>query len=183
MSEIVENGASTRAPPWIDHRIQQKIKWRDGDIVISVPPKSGTTWMMNIVHQVLAGGTSHFRDVYEEVPWIEFLAYPGQPHQEILRRIDSLSASRRAFKTHSAPPEVPFNSSKSGRDVRYIVVLRNPEEALVSLRLFLERHSKDWLSLWDMPREAARRSDFPSFYHEIIDGGGIQREFFRLPRA
>ena len=26
--------------------------WREGDIVVSVPGKSGTTWTMNIVHQL-----------------------------------------------------------------------------------------------------------------------------------
>lgn len=28
-------------PPWIQPEIQQHVKWRDGDIVISVPPKAG----------------------------------------------------------------------------------------------------------------------------------------------
>ena len=31
-------------PPWIDPAMQQQIKWRDKDILISVPVKSGTTW-------------------------------------------------------------------------------------------------------------------------------------------
>src|SRR5579872_5744493 len=74
-----EQGATRHAgPPWIRPEIQQKIKWRDGDIVISVPPKSGTTWTMNIVHQLLTGGTADFRDIYQEVPWIEFVGYPGE---------------------------------------------------------------------------------------------------------
>ena len=35
-------------PPWIRSEIQAKVEWRDQDVVISVPPKSGTTWTMNI---------------------------------------------------------------------------------------------------------------------------------------
>lgn len=178
MSDTVESAAPYSGPTWIEPEIQQKIEWRDGDVVISVPLKSGTTWTMNIVHQLLTGGTADFRDIYEEVPWIEFLGYPGQPHQAVLDRVSAMPAARRAFKTHSAPPDVPFKSVSSDRDVKYIVVFRNPEEALVSARPFLEKHSDEWFDLWEMPREAMCRPDFPSFYSEVIDGYGMQGAFF-----
>lgn len=177
MNDTTE-GAAPKGPPWIQPGIQQKIAWRDGDVVISVPIKSGTTWTMNIVHQLLNGGVADFRDIYEEVLWIEFLAYPGQSHQEVLDRVNAMPGSRRAFKTHSAPPEVPFQPAGSGRDVKYIVVLRNPEEALVSFRPFLDKHTDEWFDLWEMPREAICRPDFPSFYHEVIDAHGMQGAIF-----
>lgn len=178
MSESPNSDIPRSGPPWIEPEIQRKIEWRDGDVVISVPPKSGTTWTMNIVHQLLTGGTADFRDIYEEVPWIEFLSYPGQPHQDVLDRLDAMSGPRRAFKTHSAPPDLPFLSSGSGRDVKYVVVLRNPEEALVSFWPFLEEHSDEWYDLWQMPRAALCRPDFPSFYSEVVDAHGIQGAFF-----
>jgi aryl sulfotransferase len=179
MNDTVASEAPPSGPPWIEPEIQQKIAWRDGDVVISVPIKSGTTWTMNIVHQLLTGGTTDFRDIYEEVPWIEFLGYPGQPHQDVLDRISAMPAAhRRAFKTHSAPPGVPFKSAGSGRDVKYIVVFRNPEEALVSFRPFLDKHSDEWFDLWGMPREALCRPDFPSFYSDVIDGHGMQGALF-----
>ena len=56
----------------------------------------------------------------------------------------------------------------SERDVKYIVAFRNPEEALVSFRPFLEQHSDEWFDLWQMPREAMCRPDFPSFHTEVI---------------
>lgn len=175
----MENDAPPAGPPWIQPAIQQKIKWRDGDVVISVPAKSGTTWTMNIVHQLITGGTSDFRDIYEEVPWIEFVSHPGQSHQEILDRVDAMPESRRrAFKTHSAPPDVPFVKVGTGKDVKYIVVFRNPEEALVSFRPFLDKHADAWFDLWQMPREAMCRPDFPSFYSEVIDRHGMQGMFF-----
>ena len=43
MNEVIESVAPPAGPPWIQPQIQQEIKWRDGDIVISVPVKSGTT--------------------------------------------------------------------------------------------------------------------------------------------
>jgi hypothetical protein len=178
LNDTVTNDPPHTGPPWIQPEIQQKIAWRDGDVVISVPLKSGTTWTMNIVHQLLTGGTADFRDIYEEVPWIEFLGYPGQPHQDVLDRVNAITAARRAFKSHSAPPDLPFKSDTSGQDVKYIVVCRNPEEALVSFRPFLDKHSDEWFDLWGVPRQALCRPDFPSFYSEVIDSHGMQGAFF-----
>ena len=184
MSNSMESATHPAGPPWIRPDIQQRIKWREGDVVISVPPKSGTTWTMNIVHQLFTGGTADFRDIYEEVPWIEFVGYPGQPHADILHRLETMPTDRRrAFKTHSAPPALPFIKGGSGHDVKYIVVFRNPEEALVSFRPFLEQHSDEWFDLWQMPRQAMRRPDFPSFYSEIIDVRGMQGAFFGFLKA
>ncbi|CUK17419.1 Glycolipid sulfotransferase [Ruegeria denitrificans] len=179
MNDVPEDGAPPSGPPWIVPEIQQKIAWRDGDVVISVPIKSGTTWTMNIVHQLLTGGTDDFRDVYEEVPWIEFLAFPGQPQEVVVERVTAMPTNtRRAFKTHSPPPAVPFQSVGSGTDVKYVVIMRNPEEALVSFRPFLNKHSDAWYELWGVPREALCRPDFPSFYSDVIDANGMQGAIF-----
>ncbi len=179
MNDVPEDGAPPSGPPWIAPEIQQKIAWRDGDVVISVPIKSGTTWTMNIVHQLLTGGTDDFRDVYEEVPWIEFLAFPGQPQEAVVERVTAMPTNtRRAFKTHSPPPAVPFQSVGSGTDVKYVVIMRNPEEALVSFRPFLNKHSDAWYELWGVPREALCRPDFPTFYSDVIDANGMQGAIF-----
>lgn len=179
MTESAQGPAPRAGPPWIDPEIQQKIAWRDGDIVISVPPKSGTTWTMNIVHQLLTGGTDGFRDIYEEVPWIEFLSHPERSHQDVLDRVAAMPTTRRrAFKTHSPPPMVPFFAGLPDPAVKYIVVFRNPEEAVVSFRPFIENHSDEWFALWQMPREAMCRPDFPSFYADVVDAHGMQGAFF-----
>lgn len=179
MDDALEAAAPPAGPPWIAPEIQQKIEWRDGDVVISVPIKSGTTWTMNIVHQVLTGGNASFRDIYEEVPWIEFLGYPGQPHQEVVDRVAAMpEGARRAFKTHSPPPAVPFQDAGSGKNIKYVVVFRNPEEAVASFRPFLDKHSDDWFALWDMPREALCRPDLASFYFDVMDAHGMQGALF-----
>jgi hypothetical protein len=179
MTEANETEAPPTGPPWIQPEIQHKIAWRDGDIVVSVPLKSGTTWTMNIVHQIITGGTSDFRDIYEEVPWIEFLGFPEQSHQDVVDRVGAMPANaRRAFKTHSPPPAVPYQAAGSGKDVKYVVVFRNPEEAFVSFQPFLDKHSDDWFSLWGMPRDAMCRPDFESFYFDVIDANGMQGALF-----
>ena len=55
-------------PPWLNPQIQADVAMRDGDIWISVPVKSGTNWMMNIVHQLLTGGDANFDSIYGVVP-------------------------------------------------------------------------------------------------------------------
>ena len=136
--------------------MQQHVEWRDKDILISVPVKSGTTWTMNIVYQLLTGGDPDFEDIYAEVPWLEILTRPGMPLQELLDRVDTMRRDRpRAFKTHSAPPVLPYVEPGGTKDVRYIVVLRNPEEALVSIKPFLEKHTDEWYELWQVPKRAS----------------------------
>ena len=152
-------------PPWINPEIQQRIAWRDGDIVISVPPKSGTTWTMNIVHQLRTGGDDSFRDVDEEVPWIEFVARPDITPDDVVATIDAMpSDRRRAFKTHAGPGVVPYHAPGSGVDVRYVVVVRNPDEAVASFHPFIGSHSDAWFELWGAPREAVVAPDFATYF-------------------
>src|SRR5262249_56615549 len=105
--------APSQAPPragapWIDPALQQQVDWRDGDIIVSVPAKSGTTWMMNIVHQLRTGGDPTFKDVYIEVPWLEFVEGPDDVPERRLERFRSMTTARRpAFQTHPPPPPIP----------------------------------------------------------------------------
>jgi hypothetical protein len=166
-------------PPWINPQMQQGVVARDGDIWISVPAKSGTNWMMNIVHQLLTGGDASFDSIYSVVPWPEFLERPGQSPQEILDRIEAMPTSqRRSFKTHSPPPEMPFIKAGQGKDVKYIAVCRNPEEALVSFKVFLEMHTDAFYDLWQVPRAALTRAEFTAFYREVVASKGMQGMFF-----
>jgi len=159
--------------------MQQQIEWRDRDILISVPIKSGTTWTMNIVHQLLTGGDPDFEDIYAKVPWIEILTRPGMPVQELLDRVGKMDLARpRAFKTHSAPPFLPYIEPGGDKNIRYIVVVRNPEEALVSAKPFLEQHTDEWFELWQTPRRETTQPGFPAFYYEVIDAIGMHAALF-----
>lgn len=54
---------------WFSPPLQMKVEYRKGDTIIAVPAKSGTTWTMNIFHQLKTGGDPDFKDIYAEVPW------------------------------------------------------------------------------------------------------------------
>lgn len=169
-----EHEQSTAGPdeeqgvPWVDPEIQQHIAWRDGDIVVSVPPKSGTTWTMNIVHQLREGGDPDLVDVYAEVPWLELLPSPGTTREAVVARIDAMpSHRRRAFKTHSAPGPLPYRAPGSGPDVQYVVVVRDPDEVLASMYPFLASHSEDWYAAWGMNKREFVPPDFATYYEVL----------------
>ena len=93
------------------------------DIFIVTPPKCGTTWMQQIVHGLRTRGSMEFDEITRVVPWINMAFDMG---------IDIYApqvAQPRAFKTHSTLKEVP-------RGGKYIIVLRNPSDALLSDYLF-----------------------------------------------
>jgi hypothetical protein len=156
--------------PWVDPSVQKEVEWRDGDVIVSVPGKSGTTWTMNIVHQLRSGGDPDFKDVYVEVPWLEFVEGPDDTRERRLERFRSMTTSRRrAFKTHSAPPMLPYiEPGPNAPDVKYIVVVRNPEEALVSLKPFIEGHSQAFFDFWKFPKGEMVRPTFVEFYRDVL---------------
>ena len=48
-----------------------RFKPRSSDVFIVTPPKCGTTWMQQIVHQLRTGGDMEFGGINEVVPFIE----------------------------------------------------------------------------------------------------------------
>ncbi|XP_053467664.1 sulfotransferase 2B1-like [Ictalurus furcatus] len=97
---------------------------QDDDVVVVTYPKSGTTWMQEILPLLLNGGD--FTPVltipnWDRVPWLE--------ESRIAQVIDKLSAPR-AFVTHMHYRLMPssFFSSKA----KVIYVSRNPKDVLVS---------------------------------------------------
>uniref|UniRef100_A0A6U3BGI7 Sulfotransferase domain-containing protein n=1 Tax=Paramoeba aestuarina TaxID=180227 RepID=A0A6U3BGI7_9EUKA len=156
---------------WVNHEAQKQMEWRDGDIVVSVPAKSGTTWTMNICHQLRQGGDPDFEDIYKEVKWIEW-AMPYQTTEEIVKEINDMTHSRRrVFKTHAYPGGFPYIEPKEGnKDVKYVVIFRNPEEACVSLHPFLNAHDPEITKLYDWKKPGL--DSFEEYLEKFYFGPG-----------
>ncbi len=97
---------------------------RPDDVLIATYPKAGTTLMQQIVHGLRTGGDMEFREICEVVPWLELAHDLGLDLHAPQR------AAPRAFKTHFSRHAAPAGG-------RYIVVVRDPGDSLVSFYHFL----------------------------------------------
>jgi len=102
-----------------------RVKLRPSDVVISPFAKCGTTWLQQIVHGLRTRGDMDFDDISRVIPWIEVGTDLG------LDLNAEQVAEPRAFKSHLGHDLVP----KGGR---YIVSLRDPGDAAVSMYRFME---------------------------------------------
>ncbi|PYG31082.1 sulfotransferase domain-containing protein [Pelagimonas varians] len=90
---------------------------RSGDVIVSTPPKSGTTWTQSILALLIAGDPNVNADVSMKSPWIDMTF---RPIEQVLQRIEA-QTTRRHFKSHSPLDCLPF-----WKGVRYITVYRHP---------------------------------------------------------
>ncbi len=114
MTAMFESGRET--PPF---------EPRPTDIVITPFAKCGTTWLQQIFHQLRTGGDTDYDDISRVVPWIE-----SAPVHGVDLNIEQ-KANPRGFKSHLGFDEIP-------KGAKYIVSLRDPRDALVSMYKFME---------------------------------------------
>jgi len=96
---------------------------RPGDVIVSTPPKSGTTWTQHIVGMLLLGTTDLGRPVSKLSPWLDQLL---RPLGEVVADLEAME-HRRFIKTHSPLDGLPWHD-----DVTYVCVLRDPRDVAVS---------------------------------------------------
>jgi hypothetical protein len=95
------------------------------DVIIAPFGKCGTTWLQQIFHTLRTRGDTDFDDISRVVPWIETAPLTGIDLNAPQR------AEPRGFKSHLSWDEVP-------KGARYIVSIRDPRDALVSMYRFME---------------------------------------------
>ena len=95
------------------------------DVFIVTPAKCGTTWMQQIVHGLRTRGSMDFDEITRVVPWIEMAKDMG------IDIYAPQAAKPRAFKTHRNLNDLP-------RGGKYISVIRDPKDAMLSLYRFFE---------------------------------------------
>ncbi|MBK1707090.1 sulfotransferase [Halochromatium glycolicum] len=107
--------------PWILAHFQA----RPTDVLITTAPKAGTTWMQQILHQLLTGGDTDFEDIDQVVPWLE-RQRPPRAWREVLADFEQ-RPDPRLFKTHCTWEQTP------GRETaRIVLTVRDPRDCCVS---------------------------------------------------
>lgn len=140
----VEENASALAP-------------RPTDVIISPFGKCGTTWLQQIFHTLRTRGDMDFCDISEVVPWIETSPALGIDLNGPQR------AEPRGFKSH-----LPWDLVPKG--ARYIVSIRDPRDALVSMYKFME----GWflepgaVDIDDFARENYLRGPQKRYWHHLM---------------
>jgi hypothetical protein len=109
---------------WIsDSRRWDGFAFRPGDIVISTPPKCGTTWTQMLCGLLIFDGPDFPGPLDQVSPWID---QSTRPIDEV-RATLAAQQHRRFLKTHT-----PLDGLPSHDDVTYLVVGRDPRDVAVS---------------------------------------------------
>lgn len=106
-----------------DSTIWNDLAFRDDDIVIATYGKSGTTWVQQIVAQLLFGGAEDL-DVAEMSPWLDLRV----PPKAVKLPAVAAQAHRRFLKTH-----LPVDALVYAPRAKYLYIGRDGRDVVWSL--------------------------------------------------
>jgi hypothetical protein len=95
------------------------------DVIISPYSKCGTTMLQQMFHTLRTRGDQDFDDISRVVPWFELSPLLGLDLNAPQR------GSPRGFKSHLGYGKIP-------KGARYVVSLRDPRDAFISMHRFME---------------------------------------------
>jgi len=101
----------------------KNFSFRPDDIVISTPPKCGTTWTQRICALLILKSPELDKPLTSYSPWIDMLT---RPHEDILADLEA-QTHRRFIKTHTPLDGLPFDER-----VTYLCVGRDPRDVALS---------------------------------------------------
>ncbi|WP_442508813.1 sulfotransferase domain-containing protein [Novipirellula sp. SH528] len=106
-----------------DSTIWNDFKFRDNDIVIGTYAKAGTTWMQQIIAQLLFNGDPDL-EVAEMSPWMDLRV----PPKEVKLPLVEAQTHRRFLKTH-----LPVDALRFSPKAKYIYIGRDGRDVVWSM--------------------------------------------------
>lgn len=97
--------------------------FREGDIVISTPPKCGTTWLQTIIALLVFQTTKFHAPVDRISLWVDQTLHPLD---QTIARLEA-QTHRRFMKSHAPLDGLPFDER-----VTYITIARDPRDVAIS---------------------------------------------------
>jgi len=151
-----------------DSTMWNDFKFRDDDIIISTYAKSGTTWMQQIVSQLIFNGQEGL-EVAEMSPWIDLRVPPKQVKIPVVQAQEH----RRFIKTH-----LPVDALVFSPQAKYLYIGRDGRDVLWSLYNHHITANNIWYeALNDTPGLVGPKIGKPldsivDYYHEWLDKDG-----------
>ena len=108
---------------FFDSRVWNDFEFRDDDIVIGTWAKSGTTWMQQIIGQMIFNGQEDL-PVSEMSPWLDMVLPPLEPMMNGVRA----QTHRRFIKTH-----LPLDALVFSPKAKYLYVGRDGRDVVWSM--------------------------------------------------
>jgi hypothetical protein len=142
-------GAVTNTDSWPGFAL------RTDDVIVSTPPKCGTTWMQTILVMLLSGRARLDERLSDVSPWLDC---GFRDRVEIANRLDR-QTHRRCIKTHT-----PLDGITYDPNATYITVYRHPIDVHFSMRTHAANMEEDWLDFMytdDVSESFHRFTDFP----------------------
>ncbi|KAI3377577.1 hypothetical protein L3Q82_008744, partial [Scortum barcoo] len=129
-----------------------KFPFQDTDILIVSYPKSGTTWMQEILTLICSKGDPHLSQTvpnWTRAPWLEHFYCPAV--------LEASSTTHRVITTHM--PHHLLGPALQGTKAKIIYVSRNPKDVVVS---FYHFHK--------MANFFPENGPFPEFLNRFLEG-------------
>jgi len=111
-------------------------RFRPDDIVISTPPKCGTTWTQMLCALLVFDSTTFDRPLARISPWLDMLT---RPLDDVVADLEA-QQHRRFIKTHTPFDGLPFDER-----VTYLCVGRDPRDVALSWAHHWDNIDKDLL--------------------------------------
>ena len=118
----------------MDSTIWNDLKFRDDDIIIAAYAKSGTTWLQQIVAQLLYNGTEDL-EVAKMSPWLDLRVPPKQVKLPMVEA----QTDRRFIKTH-----LPLDAVVFSPQAKYIYLARDGRDVVWSLYNHHSKANEKW---------------------------------------
>lgn len=151
-----------------DSTIWNDFKFRDGDIVIATYAKSGTTWVQQIVSQLLFDGAEGL-EVAEMSPWLDLRV----PPKAVKLPVVEAQTHRRFVKTH-----LPVDALVFSPRAKYIYIGRDGRDVNFSMYNHHANANAEWYrALNDTPGRVGPPiedppADIRQYFREWLDGDG-----------
>lgn len=151
-----------------DSTIWNGFDFRADDIVIATYAKSGTTWMQQIIAQLLFAGAEGL-PVAEMSPWMDLRV----PPKEVKLAAVAAQTHRRFLKTH-----LPVDALVFSPEARYLYIGRDGRDVVWSMYNHHVTANETWYqALNDTPGRVGPPIDRPrdsvvDYFHDWMDGDG-----------